>query len=77
MDTTVVWDGIDMFRTDADEILAEMVGRGIRLDLSDPSHPFCPDVALGLTRERLSHHFEAVLVARPGYYDDFGTPAGL
>jgi hypothetical protein len=73
-DSTVIWDGIDMFRTDADQILAELVGRGIRLNLADALHPFCPDVALGLTREQASHRFESVLVARPGYYARFDTP---
>jgi hypothetical protein len=68
-ETSVVFDGIDLFQTDADEILVELVQREHRVDRSDPVHPILPEVTLGFTRENLGPQFEAVVIARPGYYD--------
>jgi hypothetical protein len=67
----VLWEGIDIFGSAADQILAEVERRGTTIDLSERSHPVLPDVAIGFTWERRGNRFESVLVAKPGYYAEF------
>jgi hypothetical protein len=76
-DVTVLWDGVDMFGTPADDILRQFRARGITVDDSDPERPFCPDLTIGLNRENgpgagfdgVGRFIESVVVGPPGYYD--------
>jgi hypothetical protein len=76
-DVTVLWDGLDMFGTPADDILRRFRDRGITVDDSEPERPFCPDLTIGLNREDgpgagpdgVGRFIESVVVGPPGYYD--------
>ena len=80
-DVRVLYDGIDVFRTPALELLDILRSRGITIE-SDPAelHFAAPDVVLGFTRDAGHEvpldtddeplYFESILVAGPGYYDE-------
>ncbi|WP_378734673.1 hypothetical protein [Nocardia brasiliensis] len=77
-DIVVEFHELDVFRTPAREVLAELRSQGVRIDDSDRYYPNCPELTLGfnlegdgsagLDEEGLSIYFESALVAGPGYY---------
>ncbi|CAM5343721.1 hypothetical protein [Streptomyces narbonensis] len=77
LDVQVLLDGLDVFRTPADEILAHAARNGRRIDNEDPEAPYVPGVTLAFTRTTsqnvprdatgLPTHFTSVLVANENY----------
>ncbi|MGA5065196.1 hypothetical protein ACPB9E_15710 [Streptomyces exfoliatus] len=76
-DVHVLLDGLDVFRTPADEILAHVARKGWQVDDDDPRAPYVPGVTLAFTRDTsqevrryengLPVHFTSVLVADETY----------
>ncbi|MEU6931799.1 hypothetical protein AB0A05_21880 [Streptomyces sp. NPDC046374] len=72
-DVQVLLDGLDVFRTPADEILAHAARKGWHVNNDDPRAPCVPGVTLAFTRDTsqevprdengLPVHFTSVLVA--------------
>ncbi|MEU7018867.1 hypothetical protein AB4225_14270 [Streptomyces sp. 2RAF24] len=72
-DVQVLLDGLDVFRTPADEILAHAARKGWHVNNDDPPAPCIPGVTLAFTRDTsqevprdengLPVHFTSVLVA--------------
>lgn len=78
-DLRVLLDGVDVFRSLADDILQGYRSHGYQVDDSDLENPTVPGVTLGFTRETaqdvprdssgLPLHFTSVLVAPADYYE--------
>ncbi|MFF2779384.1 hypothetical protein ACFVU3_31365 [Streptomyces sp. NPDC058052] len=76
-DVTVLWDGLDVFRTPAADLLAHAAGRGLAVADADPRAPYLPGLTLAFTRDTsqdvprdatgLPLHFTSVLVAGEAY----------
>ncbi|MBW5483640.1 hypothetical protein [Streptomyces bambusae] len=76
-DVQLLLDGLDVFRTPADEILAHAARKGWHVNNDDPRAPYIPSVTLAFTRDTsqevprdengLPVHFTAVLVADERY----------
>jgi hypothetical protein len=76
-DVQVLLDGLDVFRTPADEILAHAAQKGWQVNTDDPRAPYIPGVTLAFTRDTsqevprdengLPVHFTSVLVADEKY----------
>lgn len=74
----VTFHGVDVFATPARQVLARLAEQGHMLTGAAGTHPAAPGLTLGFTREPsdegdqdtdgLPLHFDAVLVAPPGYY---------
>ncbi|MFI9291770.1 hypothetical protein [Streptomyces gardneri] len=79
-DVQVLWDGLDVFRTPADEVLAHAARKGWRVVDDDPRAPCIPGVTLAFTRDTsqevsrdengLPVHFTTVLVADETYREN-------
>lgn len=80
-DVTVRYDGLDVFRTPAVELLDLMRARGHRVEAEDEGvGAWAPDLALGFSRvaghevprggDGEPLYFESVLVAAAGYYGE-------
>ncbi|MFI6693902.1 hypothetical protein ACIBLA_19500 [Streptomyces sp. NPDC050433] len=77
-DIAVLFRGLDIFRTPARELLAQLAALGYRVANGESDRPSLPELTLGFTRDSghevpmeddgLPLFFEAVLVARAGYY---------
>jgi hypothetical protein len=76
-DDVVVYRGVDVFGTPADE-LVETLSDHDRIEVAEQGHSFtAPDLLLALWRPVVpegpedddGRYFESVLIARPGYYD--------
>lgn len=76
-DVQVLLDGLDVFRTPADDILAHATRKGWQVNNDDPRAPYIPAVTLAFTRDTsqdvprgengLQVHFTSVLVADEKY----------
>ncbi|WP_369142144.1 hypothetical protein [Streptomyces sp. R44] len=76
-DVQVLLDGLDVFRTPADELLAHAAGKGRRVNNENPRAPYLPGVTVAFTRDTsqevardgqgLPVHFTSVLVADENY----------
>jgi hypothetical protein len=77
-DARVLFDGHDIFRTPARDVLREQESKGRNVDTSDPENPVIRDLTLAFTREtgqevpidaedKLPLHFTSVLVADGRY----------
>ncbi|WP_338497998.1 hypothetical protein [Streptomyces sp. SJL17-4] len=76
-DVQALLDGLDVFRTPADEILAHAAHKGWHVDNDDPRAPNLPDFTLAFTRDTsqevprdedgLPVHLTSVLVADEKY----------
>ncbi|MFI1660450.1 hypothetical protein ACH4ZU_36895 [Streptomyces sp. NPDC020472] len=79
-DVQVLLDGLDVFRTPADEILAHAARKGWHVNNDDPRAPYIPGVTLAFTRDTsqevprdengLPVHFTSVLVADEKYREN-------
>ena len=78
-DITVTWRGIDVFRTPARALMAQVEAAGHAVHDRERYHPMAPGLSLGFTRDAghdvpmadddMPLYFQAVLVAPEGYYD--------
>jgi len=75
-DDIVTYDGLDMFTTPAEDIIAQLQHCGAVHEEEDGHAFIAPGLCLSLWRstpespdDQESRFFESILIARPGYYD--------